>query len=215
MKGIKILIGCSIFAFAFSMTSSVFAAEDTAGVNLSVTVAENMTLLCGSDVDIDNGTLVVPNNPVSNTTTCTVTTNDESGYNLSVADDRGADNALYHNDPLLAATSDGQIADKTAWDPTASTGDGNAIAWAGTGFGFGVLSSQATKSTTWWGTGATCDDANQLYAGLPDTDTNIMEHDSYSGTSTDTVICYQADVPSTQISGEYVGSVTYTATGRP
>lgn len=215
MKGKKIFIGCGIFAFAFSMTSSVFAAEMTAGVNLSVTVAENMTLICGSDVDIDDGTMVIPGSPVSNTTTCTVTTNDESGYNLSVADDRGSDNALYHSDPTLAATLDGQITDKPAWDPTLNTGDGNAITWAGTGLGFGVLSSEATKNTTWWGTGALCEDATQQYAGLPDVDTNIMEHTAYSSTSTDTVICYRADVPSTQVSGEYIGSVTYTATGRP
>ena len=135
------------------------------------------------------------------------------GYNLSVADDRAANNALYH--ATLSATADGQIADKTAWDPTASAGDGNAAAWSGDGLGFGILSSTATKDTTWWGTGSTCADGTQLYAGLPNAAANIMEHTAYSSTSTDTVVCYRVNVPSTQIAGEYSGSVTYTATGRP
>jgi hypothetical protein len=42
-----------------------------------------------------------------------------------------------------------------------------------------------------------------------------MEHDTYSNTQTDTEICYRVNVPSTQIAGEYEGSVTYTASGRP
>jgi hypothetical protein len=211
----KIFAVTGAIALSLSMTSVAFAATDTDGVNLSVTVGETMTLNCGGDVDIDGGgaNVVTPGTPVSNTTTCTVTTNDAEGYNLSVADDRGASNALYHE--TLSGTLDGQIADKTAWDPTLNAGDGNAVAWSSTGLGFGVLSSTATKNTTWWGTSTTCDDAGQLYAGLPSIDTNIMEHTAYSNASTDTVVCYRVDVPSTQIAGEYDGSVTYTATGRP
>ena len=206
----KVFAVTSMMALSLSVTSSVFAATATDGVNLSVTVGETMTLSCGADVDIDGGTSVVPGTPISNSTTCTVTTNDAEGYNLSVADDRGASNALYH--ATLSGTADGQVTDKTAWDPT---GSGNALAWSGDGLGFGVLSSEATKNTTWWGTGDTCDDTDQLYAGLPSVDTNIMEHTSYANLATDTTVCYRINVPSTQIAGEYTGAVTYTATGRP
>ena len=181
--------------------------------NITATIGETMTLNCGASVDIDNGASIIPGSPASNSTTCTVTTNDAEGYNLSVVDDRTTSNALYH--ATLSGTADGQIIDKIAWDPTAGSGVGNAVAWSGTGLGFGVLSSTATKNTTWWGTGTTCADGNQLYAGLPSAETNVMEHASYSNASTDTIICYRIDVPSTQIAGEYTGSVTYTATGRP
>ena len=183
--------------------------QDTS-LNISATIQETMTLSCGADIDLDNSTILIPETPLSNTTTCTVTTNDAEGYNLSVVDDRGASNTLYHE--TLSATIDGQIQDKTPWDPT---GSGNAQAWSGTGLGFGILSSEATKNTTWWGTGDTCDDTDQLYAGFPITDRNIVEHTSYANTATDTNICYQVNVPTTQIAGEYTGSVTYTAVGRP
>ncbi|MFA5986862.1 MAG: hypothetical protein WC819_05965, partial [Parcubacteria group bacterium] len=72
-----------------------------------------------------------------------------------------------------------------------------------------------TKNESWWGTGTTCDDPDQLYAGIPHTTTDIMRHTTYSNTHTDTEICYRVNVPSTQIAGEYEGSVTYTAAGRP
>ena len=198
----KILAGTSAIALSLSMTSVALAATDTDGVNISATVAENMTVSCGADVDIDNGGSVTAGTPESNSTTCTVTTNDEDGYNLQIADDNAGSDALVNGSHT--------IADKTAWD-----GAGNAAAWSGTGLGFGVYASTATKNTTWWGTGSACHDANNLYAGLPDGDTNIMEHTSYSSNSTTTSVCYRVDVASTQASGEYSGSVTYTATGRP
>lgn len=207
----NVFVGLGVIALTLAMTGSAIAAEDTNGVALSVTVGENMTLECGNSVDIDGGgaNVVVAGVPVSNTTACTVTTNDEDGYVLSIADDRGNENALFHE--TLSATADGQIADKAAWNSSTP----NSAAWSGTGLGFGVLSSTATKNTTWWGTASACGDAAQLYAGLPDTDASIMEHSAYSNGSTVTTVCYRVDVPSTQISGEYNGSVTYTATGRP
>lgn len=212
MQKRDIFLGLGAMAFSLAMSSAAIAAEDTNGVQLSVTVAENMTLECGNSVDIDGGgnNYVIAGTPVSNTTTCSVTTNDEDGYNLSIEDDRGNENALFHE--TQNGTLDGQIADKTAWD----SGTPNAAIWSGEGLGFGVLSSTATKNPAWWGTGTACDDsADQLYAGLPDTSENIMEHGSYSNGTTTTTVCYRVDVPSTQISGEYNGSVTYTATGRP
>ncbi len=207
----KFFIGMSVIALSMSMTSYAIAATDTEGVNLSVTVGETMTLNCGGAVDIDGGgaNLVTSGNPVSNTTTCTVTTNDSAGYNLAIVDDRGANEALYHT--TQSSTSDGRIADKTAWNPSSP----NASAWGGTGLGFGVLSSTATKNTSWWGTGTACGDGSQYYAGLPNASADIMQHASYANASTTTTVCYRVDVPSTQISGEYAGSVTYTASGRP
>jgi hypothetical protein len=81
--------------------------------------------------------------------------------------------------------------------------------------GFSVYDSDATKNATWWGAGSSCHDALNEYAGFPAVDTNIMEHTAYSGTATDTSICYRVDTPATQRSGDYTGIVTYTATGNP
>ena len=177
--------------------------------SLSATIQENLTLTCGGDIDLDNTTTLIPGIPQSNITTCTVTTNDAEGYDLQLTDDRGSNNTLQHT--TQGSTIDGQIQDKTPWNPTSP----NATNYTGEGLAFGILTSNATKNNTWWGTGDTCDDTDQLYAGIPQSDTTIMEHTSYSNTQTDTEICYRVNVPSTQISGEYTGSVTYTAVGRP
>jgi hypothetical protein len=201
-----LLFGLVLGVVGVLAVATSVSAQVTDGVNLSVTVDESISLSCGSDVDIDGGTSLSPGTPESNSTTCTVTTNDEDGYNLQIADDNGGSNALTNGSY--------SITDHTAWNPSAPNG----AAWVDgttTGLGFSVYASTATKNTVWWGTGSSCHDANNLYAGLPDTDTNIMEHASYESGSTTTSVCYRVDVPATQASGEYTGSVTYTATGRP
>ena len=192
-----------------SFTTSDSGGGITDSQNISATINENLTLDCGTSVDLDNGTMLIPGIAQTNITTCAVTTNDEQGYDLQLTNDRGLDNTLYHT--VQSGTSDGQVQDKTPWNFTVP----NAQTFTGTGLAFGILSSTATKNESWWGTGATCDDTNQFYAGIPHTNTTILEHPIYSNVSTNTDICYQINVPSTQIAGEYTGSVTYTATGRP
>jgi hypothetical protein len=187
-------------------TSSPTQSHNT---TLSLTMSENLTLNCGTDIDLDNGTVLIPSNPQSSTTTCTVTTNDQSGYLLQLTNDRGSNNTLYHQSQ--STNPNGQIQDKTPWNPLSP----NAQTWDTTGLGFGILSSTATKNESWWGTANDCTDTTQLYAGIPQSPQTIMEHTDYSNTNTATTICYTIDIPSTQISGEYTGSVTYTATGRP
>jgi hypothetical protein len=185
----------------------VVAAETASDqVNLSVTVDTTISLGCGADVGF--GTLVA-GTPVLGSSTCTVTTNAESGYDLQVKRD----------DADTTMDKDGEdttnIDDKTAWDPTSNSGDGNAATWSGTGLGFGVYSSTATKDETWWGSGSTYDDASNKYAGFSSTYTTIMDHDSYSATSTTTGISYKLDVPATQKAGAYSGSITYQVTTKP
>lgn len=152
----------------------------------------------------DLGTLI-PGTPNTGETVVSVTTDCVAGYDLSVTQDSD----MTHTDTVTT------ISGKTVWDQIANSGDGNAVApYSGTGLGFGVVSSTANKNTTWWGTGTTCDDANQKYAGFPSTgasNNNIVEHNSYSLNATDTTVCYKVDVPSTQKSGTYSNTITYTA----
>ena len=199
--------GSGITAIEFFFPDPSGESDD---VNLSVSIEENMTLDCGSDVDIDGGGVLIPGAPEANATTCTVTTNDQDGYVLQLEDSNTGANTLVHD------TLSESITDLTAWD--ASTP--NAAAWIDAtteGLGFSVYDSTATKNDTWWGTGVSCHDANNLYAGIPDNGSaqDIMEHTSYAANSTTTSICYRVDVPMSQASGEYTGAVTYTATGRP
>lgn len=195
-----------VVVFLFMQAMETKSATSSDQVQLSVTIAQTVSLACGADVNL--GTLT-PGTPVSSSTTCTTTTNAESGYDLQVKRD-DADTTL---DKADDATTN--ITDKTEWDSTANTGDGNAAVYSGTGLGFSVYASTATKDTTWWGTGSSCHDASNLYAGFPDAYETIMDHDSYSAASTTTSVCYRLDVASTQKSGSYNGTITYQATTKP
>ncbi|MEA1936656.1 MAG: hypothetical protein U9N04_00915 [Patescibacteria group bacterium] len=197
----KIIAGTSVIALSLSMTSVALAATDSDGVNLSVIVAENMTLDCGADVDIDGGGSLTAGTPESNSTTCTITTNDEDGYDLSVVNDFASGTVLRNSN---GSGSDWEIADYAGTIATPTT-------WTGTGLGFSVFA--APDKEVKWGTGTTCHAAGNAYAAFPDSDTVITNVADYSNSETTIDICYRVDVPSTQASGEYAGSVTYTATG--
>ena len=183
-------------------------ATDTDQVTLQLSVNQTLALDCIGGTPVDLGALT-PGTAVYNSTTCTTTTNADAGYDLKVKRD-DADTTL---DLTTSATTN--ITDKTAWDPTASSNAGNAATWTGTGLAFGVYASTATKSTTWWGTGTACDDALNKYAGFPTAYATIMDHDSYSAGSTTTSVCYKVDVPGTQPSGSYDGTITYQAVSKP
>jgi hypothetical protein len=188
--------------FLFQTADFSQGATATDQVNLSVTVAETISLDCGADVDL--GTLT-PGTPVSASSVCTTATNANGGYDVSVKRD-DADTTMDHS-----ADASTNITDKTAWNRTTP----NAAVYASSGLAFSVFASTATKNTTWWGTGTSCHDASNLYAGFPTAYTNIMEHATYSSGSTTTSICYRVDVPATQKSGSYTGSVTYQVTSKP
>jgi hypothetical protein len=208
----------SFVALCVGFASVAYAAQDTDTVNLEVDVQSNLSLDCGGsgiDPDVDFG-VVTAGTPVVGTSTCSVTTNHEEGYDLFV--DRttnGNTHVLQHTDTTT------YIADLTAWNGS------NAAAWTNgttTGLGFRVQSvSGATKNDTWWGASTSCtsaEDATALFAGVPeDPDTAtpipVMDHDTYSSAATTATICYKLDVASTQKSGTYSGDITYTAIGKP
>jgi hypothetical protein len=174
------------------------------GINLNTDIQEIISLDCGgTTVNLGN---ITPGTPVTGNSTCTATTNANGGYTLSVKRDDASGTTM---DKDTEPTT--EIPDKTAWNPTAP----NAITWTGTGLGFTVYDSSATKNTTWWGTGLTINDSNNLYAGFPDTQQNIMVHTSYSDISTATDIGYKLDVPPTQKSGAYSGAITYEVVTTP
>ncbi|HOW60902.1 MAG TPA: hypothetical protein P5548_04360 [Candidatus Moranbacteria bacterium] len=183
------------FAFVIVVAPASAAVSDTCEVDLTAYVGENIDLAC-SVTSVDLGT-VVPGTPVVGSSSCTVTTNADLGYDLLVRQDT----PLTDNESNTIAAYAGTI--------------GTPTAWTGTGLGFSVYASTATKDAK-WGSASTCTTgAANNYAGFPGTSAIIMDHDSYSATATTTDICYKLDVPSTQESGAYAGQVTYTATTKP
>lgn len=201
-----VLSVCLAALFVFIQAGEIKGDTDTDQLTLSVMVAGAINIDCGADVDL--GTLT-PGSPVYDSTVCAITTSAADGYDLKVKRD-DADTTM---DKVGDAATN--ITDKTAWDPTANAGAGNAAVWAGTGLAFGVYGSSATKNTTWWGDGDACDHASNKYAGFPDAYATVMDHDAYSDVSTSTSICYKLDVGGAQSSGSYDGTITYQSVTKP
>lgn len=200
----KILFFIPIFfvaIFGIMQALETKSATATDQVNLSVSVTQALTLGCGADVNF--GTLT-PGVAVTGTSTCSVTTN-AVGYTLNVKRD-DADTTMD-----LDSDATKNITDKTAW--TSATPNGGT--WSGTGLGFRVKQTGTNSgyNSTWWGTDDTA--PNAKYAGLPSSYDKILEYGSYSATATDTVIEYKLDVPASQPSGAYSGTVTFQAVGNP
>jgi hypothetical protein len=135
----------------------------------------------------DLGT-VTPGTPNVAMTTATVVTDAPGGYDL-----------LINKDHRLIHTNDGTTTIND-YAGTIST----PTAWSGVGLGFTVISGAVVESK--WGVAPT-----NNYAGIPDSVTLFHAKSGYASGGDDTVIEYKIDVPSSQQSGEYTNTVTYTA----
>ena len=155
-------------------------------------------------LEVDSGTLsfgsLLPGTVVTDTTICTVTTNYPNGYSLAAHDSiSGSNSCLLQQVDLTTYIADyaGTISVPTLWSGT----------------GLGICLYDATSKEAKWGTGTVENDANNKYAGVPETAAVIHEKTG-SPTSVDTSsVGYKLVVPNTQKTGAYSGIVTYTATG--
>jgi hypothetical protein len=178
---------------------TVKAATDT--VNLQVSVAEYLSFSITAGDAVDFSTLS-PGTPVPGPaagTVCSVTTNSANGYTIALSDSvAGSDSALVHTDATTRiADYGGTIATPTLW--------------TGTGLGITLFAADTTKAVK-WGTGTTYDDANNKYAGIPQNATVAHTVTGFvSGTDTSSW-AFQIDAPNDQKTGDYSGSVTFTAT---
>ena len=172
---------------------------------LTTTVTPIISLSCNSTT-INFGTLT-PGTPLTQENTCTVTTNNTTGYTLAL-NRTNIDATMTHT-----TTPTNTIPDRTNWNTTTP----NATTWqtTDTNLGFTVINSTATKNETWWGTGTSQEDTNNKYAGFPQTSQSIMQHNNYSATATETTIGYKLDAPSSQQAGTYQGTITIQATVSP
>jgi hypothetical protein len=207
--------GLCTFTTTHATTYTVNGDGTISGANqndITTDVQDVLSMECAHD-DTANDHIVefgnlTPGTPITATTTCTVTTNSDNGYNLAVKRN-DADSTMQRDSD---ATAD--LPDAPTWDPTNS---GNAQTWSfnDAHLAFTVYDSTATKDTTWWGTGTAQNDANNKYAGFPATFTDIMRHAAYNETATKTQIGYKIDAPTTQKSGTYTGEITYQVTTAP
>jgi len=131
-----------------------------------------------------------------------VTTNASNGYSIGISDGvAGGDSALLHTDTLT------RIADATASIASPEL-------WVfGTTKGLGVtVYSADTGKEAKWGTGTTYNDANNKYAGVPETATVIHASTGYKTGSGTTDVAFVVDVEAGQKAGSYSGNAVVTAT---
>ncbi|PID52319.1 MAG: hypothetical protein CR972_02480 [Candidatus Moraniibacteriota bacterium] len=237
----KIIAGTSAIALSLSMTSFALAATDSETINLEVTVQDTLSMDC-FDIADNDGTvtlggaagagIVSAGSPAIGQSRCSVTTNDQNGYYLTIVnsttDEAGTTDVLQHQLPDTSWVSiDDDVAGAlqpyeydlvggNVWGATAQN-------WASTitGLGFTVTAvpdtTNASAADDLWADGglSTCTtaatDSGKFFA-VPDTAQTITAVPVYLSGTTHTDVCYKVDVPTTQQSGDYAGQVTYTAT---
>jgi len=148
--------------------------------------------LAVDDTSKDLGTLI-SGTPVTGQTVVSVTTDSWNGYVLNVSKDHKmrhiADGSTTIDD------HNGAIATPLLWQSPNNFG-----------FGFTIIS--GTNVDAKWKDGP-----DYKYASFPDVATTAHSKPDYKSPVDETTIGYKADVPSSQKSGAYSCTVTYTAVG--
>jgi hypothetical protein len=181
-----------------SSVNQVEAAQQN--VSLSTTVQEylSFSITAGGTVAFGN---LTPGTPICyNTgTVASVTTNAANGYTIGLSDGvSGTDSALLHTDTTT------RIADYAGTIDTPTS-------WTGTGLGISLYAADTSKESK-WGTGTTVCDANNKYAGIPQNTTTAHTASGYKSGADTSSWSFKVDVPNTQKTGSYSGTVTFTAT---
>jgi len=181
-------------------TANAATTSSVQTIMLYVTSTITLTLATST---VNLGTLT-PGTAITGNTSLTVVTNEYTGWNLQVKRDDG--------DSTLDLDADGSVnfPDATAWNyssPNATTSPE-----VGANLSFRVLNTgtdAALYNSSWWGTDDTA--PNALYAGFPATNQQIATVASYVGATQNVAYGFRADAPGTQQSGQYTGTVTFTA----
>lgn len=176
-------------------------------------------------VSTDNFSTLTPGSPVHATSTLNVNTNNTSGWNVTLYGNNVTATAKAMNDGAGTEITDltpqwiipATAATTTAGNAVAITNGQNVLA-------FRVMSASSTNSvsflsTAWWGTSDTMFNPSQLWAGIASS-TNASRignagNGSLSASNHLNTVQYYLNVPSTQKTGTYTGTLTYTATANP
>jgi len=196
-----ILVSFFLVVAFLGFGSGVVAATDD--VTLTTTVQEYLTfsLTAGDTVAFGNLTPGTPIPAPDTGTIASVTTNSANGYTIAVHDSvAGSDSSMLHTDTATRiADYAGSIATPTSW--------------TGTGVGITLFTADQTPDSKWCS--ATCttyDDTDNKYAGVPQTATTAHTVTGKRDGADTSSWAFKIDVPNTQKTGAYSGTVTFTAT---
>lgn len=178
----------------------VSAASDTENTTISVAVGSVISVSTGASVAIS---LTPTSGGVlsSNSDTVTVSTNNATGYNLSVADS-DATTTLASGGDSFAASSGTKVAPialaNNTWGVAVATGT-TGIGTNGFDASYSVETNNASSTSVW--------------AGMPASGSPMMlKTTAATATNDATTVWYAAKATTAQPNGTYTGTVTYTAT---
>lgn len=195
-----VLFAVSVTVFWLSNYERTEAATDT--ITLSTDVQTSLALNLGSGTySFGNLTAGTPKYGSSGIV-ASVTTNASNGYTLGISDAvSGSNSALLHTDTTTRiADAAAAIASPALW-----------VSGTTKGLGVTVFAADTSKEAA-WGTGTTYNDANNKYAGIPETATTIHTSTAYKTGADTTSLAFVVDVPADQKAGTYSGDSTITAT---
>jgi hypothetical protein len=186
-------------------------------VTLTLTVQSNLTFTTATD----NFGNLTPGTYKIATTTLSATTNNTSGWNVTLSGDDQSDS---DNVCDLDTDASVNITDQLEWIPgAATTSAGNAVVRgsldsSGDVFAFRMMSASGSDpflATTWWGTSDA--DGTAKWAGVARSTASDLKvgnagAGSYSASAHLNTVQYYLDVASSQQTGAYSCPMTFTAT---
>lgn len=177
------------------------AATDTAALSTAVGEFISIDITAGDMVSFGNLTPGVPIKAPATGTVVDVTTSASGGYNLALHDGSGSNSALRHTD---TTTYIADYADTIAV-PTS---------WTGTGAGITLYDAEVWNAGGQWGATApgTYDSSSNKYAGIPAAATIAHTVTGYHEDADSSYWAFELDVPNNQKTGDYSGTITFTAT---
>lgn len=178
----------------------------THDVTLTTTVITYLTfdITAGDTVPFGNLTPGTPIKAPAASTIASVTTNAANGYTLGLSDAHAASSSMAHTDTTTHITkmTNGTIGTPVAWG-------------SNTGVGATMWTADTTPEAKWCTPAQTCtsyDDADNLYAAVPETATTAHTVTGFHASADTSSWAFEINVPNTQKTGAYSGTITYTAT---
>ncbi len=205
-------------SYCFRIVKSGGALLDTYTVIPEVSTADGAPSLTFT-VTTNNFGSIVPGFPVFATSTLSVNTNNSSGWFVTVSADDVTDTVQTMD---LTTDTNIEIMDlDPQWiAPVSTTTTSNAISITNgqNALAFRVMTASGTtsfRSTSWWGSGddpyTTARWAGFASSSAPTTNLKIGISSTDSGGEAINTIQYYLDVSESQLSGDYSGSITFTA----
>jgi len=191
-----------LYAGNYGPTKPSEAATDTTTLTTTVLQYISFSLTSGDTVPFGDLTPGTPIPAPSSGTIASVTTNAANGYTIGLHDgESGSNSSMTHTDDTVTKITDftlGNITTPVVWG-------------AGTGVGITLFAADTSKEAK-WGTGTTYNDSNNKYAAVPETATTAHTVTGFREGADTSSWAFKIDVPNTQKTGAYSGTVTFTAT---